>query len=127
MMLNEIGIITGINEIAGCDHHIGMMHPIDVFQVFQIVFDIGIVDIIAGVGVGEEQLKLAALGIDVIMTAGADMVHQRAWLAVDIHLNPVDAAVAHIGNGKVDHTISAQEGEGSDRTVILKSLYPDVS
>ena len=54
------------------------------------------------------------------------MLYKGAGLSSDIYLDTVDPAVAHVRDREIDHTISAQEREGADRTVLFKSLYPDM-
>ena len=46
--------------------------------------------------------------------AGSDMTNQRLRSSADVYLNPVDAAVGHIGNREVNHAVSAKEGECGD-------------
>ena len=41
-------------------------------------------------------MQAAALGVDVVVAAGTDMLDKRAWLLVDIDLNAVNTAVAHV-------------------------------
>src|SRR5699024_7419707 len=42
-------------------------------------------------------------------------------------MNMVDPAVAHIGDRKVDNTVSSKERKRSDRTIFLHSLHSDMS
>ena len=60
------------------------------------------------------------------MSSGSDMFGKRTGLLINIHLNLVNAAVAHIGKRKIDDTVSSEEGHGTDRPVRLQSFYPDV-
>ena len=41
-------------------------------------------------------MQAAALGVDVVVAACADMLDKRARLLVDIDLNAVNTAVAHV-------------------------------
>jgi hypothetical protein len=104
-----------------------MMHGLDILEVLIVGLDIGIVDIIGSICLREKELQLAALGIDIVMAACAQMFYQGARLAVDIDLDAVDIAVAEVGNRKVNHAVSAQEGECSDGTIILEAFHPNVS
>ena len=69
---------------------------------------------------------MSTFGVDIVMSSGSDMFGKRTGLLINIHLNLVNAAVAHIGKRKIDDTVSSEEGHGTDRTVRLQSFYPDV-
>ena len=66
------------------------------------------------------------LEVDVVMTAGSHMLYQRAGILAGVKLNAVNAAVAHVGNGKIHGAVSAKEGECADGTIVLQSLHMDV-
>ena len=57
------------------------------------------------------------------MTACSDVSDKGTCLAGNINLLVDNAAVAQVGNREVNNTISSQEGEAADRTVILKTVY----
>ena len=61
------------------------------------------------------------------MTSGSQMLGERTRLSADIYLNTVNAAVAHIRDWKVDHTITSQERKCAYGTVGLHTLYMYVS
>ena len=103
------------------------MHFFDAFQVLIVSSDVCVVDVVSLTCVGEKDLQFTALGVDVVMTTGTDMGNQCTRFLLYINLDTVDITVAQIGDREVDNTVSAQERESSDRTIILESLYPDIS
>ena len=109
MLFDQLGKISSINHVIWCDYHIWMMHFFDAFHIFVIGSNIGVVDIVSLVAVSEKNLQPSALGVNVIMTSGADMGNQSSWFLFHVDLNAVNAAVAQVGNREVDHTVSAQE------------------
>ena len=54
-------------------------------------------------------MQPAALGVNIIMTSGSEMLNKGAGLSSDIYLNAVDSAVAHIRDREIDHTVSSKE------------------
>ena len=123
MILEELIIILGKDHAAGSDHNILTALTADIVNVREESIDVGVVDRVDHVLIGDDDLDPAALGVDVVMTAGADVGDQRTGLGADINLNVIDSAVAEVGDREIDHTESAEEGESADRAVILHALY----
>ena len=123
MILEELIVILCKDHAARSDHDILAALTADVVDVREEGIDICVVDRVDHVLIGDDDLDSAALGVDVVMTAGADVSDQRAGLGADINLNIVDSAVAEVGNREIDYTESAEEGESADGAVILHALY----
>src|SRR5699024_4061095 len=70
------------------------------------------IDLDAALGIGREHVQAAALAGQVPFTAGAQVVHQRVVVAADNDRDIVDAGVCHAGQHKVDHAVTAAEGNG---------------
>ena len=87
---------------------------LDMLQICQIRFDICVVIIVLLLGICKHHLYISALGVDIKVPAGSDMTNQRLRSSADVYLNPVNAAVGHIGNREVNHAVSAKEGECGD-------------
>ena len=106
--------ILRIYHISRGNDHVAVARLHHAVQIFRISFDICVIVILILLRICKYHLQISALGINVVMSSGSDMLYQRTWFSSDIHLNSVNTAVGHIGNREVNHTISAQEGEGRD-------------
>jgi len=109
VLLEQLVIVLCEDHAAGRDHDILLRLFADVFNVREERIDIGVVDRIDQFLVGDDDLDLTALGVDVVMTAGTDVCDQGPGLFGDINLNIINTAVAQVGNRKVDHTEPAEE------------------
>ena len=74
----------------------------------------------------KEDSDLSVFGIDIVVTSGSNVIYQRTWFVIDIYLNLINAAVAHVGEWKIDDTVSSEKGHGTDWAIILQPCYPDV-
>jgi hypothetical protein len=108
---------------AGSDHNVFLRLSLDILKVLVHSLDVGVVDRVYFLLRGKKKLDSSALGIDVVVTACSDVSDQGTSLAGNINLLVDNAAVAQVGNREVNNTISSQEGEAADRTVILKTVY----
>ena len=54
------------------------------------------------------------------------MLGKGTRFSSDIYLDTFDSAVAHVRDREVDDTVSSEERESSDRTILFQTLYPDV-
>ena len=87
----------------------------DFYSMYAGMFFLGtLLGIVFLLGICKHHLYISAFGIDIKMTASTDMAYQRLGPSPNIHLDPVDAAVGHIGKREVNHTVSAKEGECGD-------------
>ena len=114
MRLQQGVEILCVNHISRSDHHVIVGRILDLIQVCKISLYVCIIIIVLLLGICKHHLYISALGVDVEMTAGSDVAHQRLRSSADVDLNPVDAAVGHIGDGEVNHAVSAKEGECGD-------------
>ena len=67
MLLQKLLKILLENHVAGCNNHIGLLHSLDHFNIVHKSSDIRIINCIHTAVLIEQELKLAALGIDVVM------------------------------------------------------------
>ena len=73
---NQAVKISRIDHIVGHDNNIWMVHFVDAFHVLDICGNISVVKFLIGIILCEENLKLSALGVDVVMTAGTNMFNK---------------------------------------------------
>ena len=122
VLLKELIVVLCKYHAAGSDHDIFLGLTADIVDIREQRIDICVVDRIDQFLIGNDDLDSAALGVDVVVTAGADMRYQRAGLLGDINLDVIDSAVAEVGDREIDHTESAEEGECADRTIVLHTV-----
>ena len=122
VLLKKLIIVLCKYHAAGSDHDIILGLTADIVDVREQCVDICVVDGIDQLFVGNDDLDSAALGVDVVVTAGADVGYQGAGLLCDINLDIIDSAVAEVGDREIDHTESAEEGESADRTIVLHTI-----
>ena len=123
MSLKECIIICCVNHIAWCEDNIFGINLIKAVKVFNICSDICIVDIVLFNRLCKKDIQLSTLGVDVIMTSCSEMFYKGTGFSADIHLHDINTTVTHIGNRKVDHTVSSEERKSSDRTIIQHTTY----
>jgi hypothetical protein len=121
--LKEGVIVLFEDHAAGSDHNVFLRLSLDVLKVLIHSPDVGVVDVVYLLLCRRKDLQSAALGVDVVVTARSDMSDKGTCLAGNINLLVNDAAVAQVRNREVDDTISSQEREAADRTIILKTVY----
>ena len=73
---NQAVKISSIDHIVGHDNNIWVMHLFDVFHIFIVCGNISVIKLLIGIILCEENLKLSALGVDVVMTAGTHMFNK---------------------------------------------------
>ena len=96
MRLNQRRVVDRVDHIIRCNHNIRIAKATDVFHIFKVGSDIRIVKVIYCACLAEQQMQAAALGVDVVVAACTDMLDKRARLVVDIDLDAVNTAVAHV-------------------------------
>ena len=128
VLLQKIREILTENHVARCDDHVLLFHPLQVVSVCQIVGDIGVVSLVPAVLLTVQKLKSSSLGVDVVLTSGAQMIDQGARiLSADEHLDVVDATVAQIGDREINDPVPSEQGNRSCRAEILKAVDSDTS
>ena len=127
MRIQKRSIICCIYHIGWSNDHIWFSHTLNKFKVFRKCCNIGIINIVFSIVFTEKKLKFTTFGVDVVMTSCSKVFCQGTWFTTYIYLNTVNAAVAHVGNRKIDGTISSKERKCTDRTIVLHSFYFDVS
>ena len=88
--------VLHIHHVAGNDHHIRAVDLLNAFHVFQKGCNIIVVNIVIHTVFRKQHMDPPPLGVNVVMTPGADMLNERAGLSADIDLNPVNPAVAEV-------------------------------
>ena len=121
--LKEGVIVLFEDHAAGNDHNVLLGLSLDVLKVLIHSPDVGVVDVVYLLLCRRKDLQSAALGVDVVVTACSDMSDKGTCLAGNVNLLVNNAAVAQVRNREVDDTISSQEREAADRTIILKTVY----
>ena len=76
MCLQKFTVILCIYHIGRCNDNIWLMHTLYEFKVFCKSSDICIIYIILRTVLGKHELKFAALGVDVVMASGSQMLCQ---------------------------------------------------
>ena len=69
VFVQKIAVILRIDHMRRSDHDIGLVDALQDIDVVKITFDVRVVNVVFLVPVGEKDLELAALGVDVIMRA----------------------------------------------------------
>jgi hypothetical protein len=110
------------DHAAGSDHNVILRLSLDILKVLIQRLDVGVVNAVHFLLSGHKELHSAALGVDVILTASSDVRNKGTGLGGNINLQVVNAAVAEVRKREVNYTISSQEGEAADRTIILKAV-----
>ena len=67
MLLQKLLEVLLEDHVAGCNNHIGLLHSLNDFNIVHKSSDIRIINCIHTAVLIEQELKLAALGIDVVM------------------------------------------------------------
>ena len=109
MCLNKITVVSCVDHVARCDDNIRLGHALDAVQIFDISSDICAVDITDLTLFRVHNAQLATLGVDIVMTSGAEMLGQRTRFPAHINLDIINTTVTHIGDREIDDTISAEE------------------
>ena len=76
MCLKKFTVVCCIYHIGWSNDYIWFTHTFDEFNVFCESGNIGIIYIILRTVLREHQLELAALGVDVVMAPGTQMLYQ---------------------------------------------------
>ena len=127
MGFQKLAVIHSVDHIAGSDDYIWFMSLFNELHIFDKGSNIIVVDIIVHTVFGIEKMKFSSLGVDVVMTSGSQMFGEGTWFSADIYLDTVNAAVAHIGDREVDHTVTSQEGKCAYGTIGLHTFYMYIS
>ena len=123
MLLQQLIQILAVYHIGRRDDHILLRHRLEQLQDAAHRTDIGIVHIDPFAADRRDDLQPAALGIQIILPAIAQMLHQRTRIALHEHLDLIDAAVAHVGERKIDQAVASQIRERGDRAVFPHALH----
>ena len=123
MCLEKCTVISCVNHVARRDHNILRVDLIEAVKVFHVSSDICVVNTVVNVALLEESNQFTTFGVDIVMTSCSDVFYERTRFSANINLHYINSTVTHVRNRKVDHTISSEEGEGTDRTVCLHVIY----
>ena len=126
MSVNKFTVVRCIDHIAGSNDYIRLRHTLDTIHVFDVSCDVCAVNVADLSVFCIHYTQVAPLGVDVIVTPGAEMFCQGAGFSAYIDLNIINSAVAHIRNREINNAVSAEEGECSYRAVLLKAVYLNV-
>ena len=109
VLVQELAVVCGVDHVARCDHYIRLREPLDAVQVLHVGFHVCAVDIAYLCGLGVHDVQLAALGVDVVVASGAEVLGQGTRFLADIDLDVVDAAVAHIRDREINDAVASEE------------------
>ena len=105
----ELAVVCGVDHVARCDHNVRLRQTLDAVQVLHVGFHVCAVDIADLRGLGVHNVQLAALGVDVVVASGAEVLGQGTRFLADIDLDVVDAAVAHIRDREINDAVTSEE------------------
>jgi len=121
MRPHDLVEIDGIDEVARRHDDIRLRVRLDVLHVEHEVRHVVIVDLRCEVLLAVQDAQTAALRVDVVVQAGAQMLDQAARLLLAVDLDLGDAGIGHIRENEVDDAVAPHEADGRDRTVIVQA------
>ena len=79
MRIQKCLIILFVDHVAGCYDNVLLGHTLNLLNIFKISVDISIINGACTVVLCEEHLNSSALGVDVVMATGSDMLYNGTW------------------------------------------------